>query len=177
MKPFERDYDWQRQFIPQIKQILANYLIEEAPFEEDTRRNTDLLVLEAKNLRVACRIRRHEYVLNSRWRDEFTIRASRPNGIETELHKVLRGWGDRIFYGFAAADEATLCAWLLGDLNEFRLWHNRALARLSAGKMPGSEVPNADGSSKGRAYRISDLPEAFVVARKRFTDSAGSPAA
>jgi len=177
MKPFEKDFDWQRQFIPQIKQILANYLIEEAPFEEDTRRNTDLLVLEAKTLRIACRVRHHKYVLDARYRDEFTIRASRPSGVETELHKVLRGWGDRVFYAFADEDESALCAWLLGDLDEFRLWHNRALALLPPGRMPGTEVPNADRSSKGRAYRVGDLPDAFVVARRRFEAPVRNPAA
>jgi len=166
MRPaVQHDFDWQRQFIPRIKQVLANYLITEASFEEDTKRNTDLLVLEARTTRVACRIRRHDYWLTPRYRGEFTLRARRPNGIETELQKVLRGFGDYIFYGFAAADGDGLVAWLLGDLDEFRLWHHRALARMPQGAMPGTLVPNADKSSEGRAYRIADLPATFVVAR------------
>jgi hypothetical protein len=163
---FDRDFKWQRQFIPEMKRILAQYLIEEAPFEEDAHRNTDLLVLEAKTIRIACRVRQYQYA--ARYGDEFTIRASRPSGVETELHKVLRGWGDRLFYGFATADESGLCAWVLGDLNEFRLWHNHELARLPAGQIPGALVRNHDGSSTGRAYNINRLPPDFVVARKRF---------
>jgi hypothetical protein len=166
MRPaVQHDFDWQRQFIPRMKQILANYLITEAPFEEDTKRNTDLLVLEARTTRVACRIRRHEYLDQKNYRNEFTLRAKRPNGVETELQKVLRGFGDYIFYGFANADGDGLSAWLLGDLGEFRLWHHRALALLPKGTMPGILVPNADKSSEGRAYRIAEIGPRFLVAR------------
>lgn len=170
MSSYEQDFGWQRQFIPQIKRILANYLIDEAPFEEDTRRNTDLLVLEAKTLRIACRVRQHKFVLDARYRDEFTIRESRPSRVETELHKMLRGWGDRIFYAFADKTESVLCAWMLGDLDEFRLWHNRKLYELPAGQLPGTRFRNGDGSSTGRAYRIADLPAEFVVARQQLEE-------
>ncbi len=165
MRPAVRhDFDWQRQFIPRIKQVLANYLIDEAPFEEDAKRNTDLLVLEAKTVRIACRVRRYDYL--ERYGGEFTLRAKRPGGIETELQKVLRGFGDFIFYGFSTPDEGgELAAWVLGDLDEFRLWHSRALSLLPKGAMPGALVPNPDRSSEGRAYRLSDLPAAFVRAR------------
>lgn len=161
---FAKDFDWQRALIPRIKQILANYLICEAPFEEDAKRNTDLIVLKLDTVRVACRLRRFKYA--ARYGDQFTLRASRPSGVETELQKVLRGWGDYVFYGFATEDESDVAAWMLGDLDEFRLWHNRALALLPPNRMPGEEVRNPDGSSTGRAYRINALPEAFLVARK-----------
>jgi hypothetical protein len=158
------DFDWQNKFINVIKRILANYLITEAPLEEDAQHNTDLLVLKAETVRIACRIRRNSYV---GYADEFTIRSDRPNGARTELAKLLSGWGDFIFYGIASPDESGLCAWVFGDLKEFRLWHHGYLAR-NKGKWPGTKHDNHDGSSSFYAYKIDDLPSAFIVARKRY---------
>ena len=104
----ERDFDWQRGLIPEVKRILANYLIAEAPPAEDMQRNTDLIVLRLDTVRVACRLRRHEYL--ARYGDQFTIRTSRPSGAQTELAKMLSGWGDYLFYGFASADAGELAA-------------------------------------------------------------------
>jgi hypothetical protein len=156
-----RDFDWQRKFVPSIKQVLANYLVTEAPFADDARRNTDLMVLQAEVTRVACRIRRNEA---AQWADEFTIRTQRPNAIRTELDKLLSGWGDYIFYGITTADESKLYVWMLGDLKVFRLWHHRYLA-VNNGRVPGVEHRNSDGSSAFRAYKIVELPDEFVVAR------------
>lgn len=168
---FDQDFDWQRALIPYVKQILANYLIGEAPAEEDMRRNTDLIVLRLEAVRVACRLRRYEYA--ARYGDEFTIREGRPSGAETELAKMLAGWGDYIFYGFASPDMSGLAAWMLGDLSVFRLWHHR---ELWVGRKPGNARKNGDGSSSFRSYRIADLPDGFVVARKRATRAAGEVA-
>lgn len=159
---FDRDFDWQRGLIPEIKRILANYLIAEAPAAEDMQRNTDLIVLKLDTVRVACRLRRYKYLAS--YGDQFTIRTSRPSGAQTELSKMLSGWGDYIFYGFATPDGTALDAWLLGDLSVFRLWHHR---ELWAGGRPGEERSNGDGSSDFRAYRIDALPSNFVVSRKR----------
>lgn len=167
--PYDDDMDWQRQFIPEIKQVCANYLIGEAPEEEDQQRNTDLVVLKLDPVRVACRTRRSvgkngvNYL--ERYPDEFTIRAGRPSGVQTELQKVLSGWGDYIFYGFAAADESCLAAWFLGDLKVFRLWHHQHL--LDHGRAPGASQNNPDGSSSFQAYKLTDLPTSFIVARRQ----------
>jgi hypothetical protein len=158
---FDHDFDWQRAQLPEVKRILANYLITEAPAEEDTQRNTDLIVLKLDTVRVACRLRRYDYLV--RYSDEFTIRTSRPSGATTELAKMLSGWGDYIFYGFTNQDASALAAWLLGDLKVFRVWHHRELWN---GNRPGQGQQNGDGSSGFRAYRIGDLPPEFVVARK-----------
>jgi len=158
----QTDFDWQRQFMPEIKRILGECLITEAPPEEDMRRNTDFIVLKLDSVRVACRIRRNKHL--ARYGHQFTIRASRPSGIETELQKVIRGWGDYLFYGFADADDLRLAKWILGDLAEFRLWYARRLSVLPKGQMPGQLVPNPDGSSTGRAYDVAALPSAFLLA-------------
>jgi hypothetical protein len=158
----QRDFDWQRQFIPQMKMIAGLYLIGESAPEEDAERNTDLIVLNLRPHRIACRVRHYDQL---RYADEFTIRCYRPSGAKTELAKIIEGFGDYILYGFADADEHQLCAWMLGDLNVFRLWHSQHLAR-NHGREPGTRKRNGDGT-EFIAYRIADLPADFVVTRNR----------
>jgi hypothetical protein len=156
---YDRDFAWQRAYVPEMKRILGEHLIGEAPMYEDRNQNTDL-VLELGRVRVACRVRRHRDL--ARFGAEFTIRSKRPAGTRTELHKVIQGWGDYILYGFAAAEGATFAQWLLGDLGHFRIWHSYEMARRH-GELPGTLVQNRDGT-EGRAYRIQDLPPEFVAA-------------
>ncbi|MGH9381088.1 MAG: hypothetical protein ACRD2Z_10815, partial [Thermoanaerobaculia bacterium] len=159
-------------FIPEMKGIIGTHLIGEAPFEEDAQRATDLIVLKLDAIRVACRIRSSAYL--RRYGGEFTLRSSRPNGVETELSKILAGWGDYLLYGFAAEAGPSLAAWLLGDLHEFRRWHNRALYRMARGEAPGIHKQNADRTCL-RAYRVAELPSGFVVARKTTSENGVRP--
>lgn len=159
---FKKDFSWQRALIPHVKRACAEHLISEAPAEEDMHHNTDLIVLRLDTVRVACRLRRHNYLGN--YADEFTIRASRGTGADTELRKIIAGWGDYIFYGFASADESSLAAWILADLKVFRVWYNQ---QLYAGRRPGQKATNGDGSSTFLAFKIDDLPPGFLVARLR----------
>lgn len=158
--PFDNDFDWQRALLPEVKQICAAYLIGEAPTEEDMERNTDLIVLKMEPKRIACRLRRYEYL--HRYPDEITIRSRRPSGVKTELTKVIEGWGDYLFYGFASSDEPTLAAWLLADLTVFRLWHSQ---QLWLGNRPGIQKRNGDGSADFQAFNIHELPSEFIIAR------------
>jgi hypothetical protein len=158
---FDSDFIWQRRFIPHMKQIVGEHLITEASAEEDMHHNTDLVVLRLEAIRVACRVRRPDYL--AKFAGEFTIRASRPHG-QTELAKVLSGWGDYILYGFADSWDDILCRWTLGDLNVFRLWHARRLRSLDRNLEPGTLHSNGDQSSTFRAFTIADLPLEFIVA-------------
>lgn len=157
------DFNWGRQFLPEVRSILGRYLIAEAPFDEDAQRATDLIVLRLEAVRIAVRIRRAEH--EASYGGEFTLRASRPSGAETELAKVIAGWGDYMFYGFGG-DDGRLGAWVLGDLRVFRLWHASQMMRLPERQFPGKALPNRDGSSTFHAFRIDDLPSSFAVARK-----------
>lgn len=164
MAAFDHDFGWQQKFVPLITPILGAHLIKEAPAVEDKTHNTDFMVLELGAVRVACRMRRWEQLVKSpKYGNEFTIRATRPRGQVTELAKVISGWGTYIFYAFANEAGDGLCAWLLGDLNSFRLWHSLELA---ANRRPWVVKPNHDGSSKFHVYTIGDLPPDFVVARE-----------
>lgn len=159
------DKDWSDRFLPEIKRILGEHLIGEPPQEEDALRNTDLIVLRMEAVRIGCRVRHHEYL--NKYPNEFTIRAKRPSGNKTELSKIIEGWGQYFFYAFANADESQLAAWLLGDLNVFRLWFSRYLAK-NAGRSPGLHQNNPDNSSSFRAFSISTLPDDFIVARLQY---------
>jgi len=157
------DKNWSDRFLPNIKRILGEYLISTAPIEEDAQRNTDLIVLTMAAVRIGCRIRRHNYL--ARYADEFTIRSDRPSGTKTELAKIIEGWGDYFFYGFSNEDETDLVAWFIGDLKAFRIYWSTQLVN-NQGRMPGIEQPNGDGSSHFRAFKIGDLPNSFIIARK-----------
>lgn len=179
---FKRDYAWQMKYLPQVKQVILDQLpriarISEASFEEDATRNTDL-VLKIDATRIAVRLRRAKDMYRRdktghRYVDQFTLRSYRSSGVDTELTKVLAGWGNFNFYGFA--DETDLVAWLIGDLSAFRLWHQREVWRLGHRKGPdeqmrmpgGDEVPNHDRTTRFRPYLIDEVNEdgKFVVAR------------
>jgi hypothetical protein len=170
MRGWENDKTWTDLFLPEIKAILGQHLIGAAPLEEDQHRNTDLIVLRMEAVRIACRIRRavglqgQSYL--EKYGTQFTIRAGRPSGQETELTKIIKGWGHYFFYGFA---DERLVRWALGDLNIFRLWFNRELARRK-GVAPGESRPNGDGSSHFRAFNWADLPTDFLIAASWATE-------
>lgn len=162
MTRWTNDKQWADRFLPEIKGILGEHLISEPPIEEDAERNTDLMVFRLDAIRIACRVRKHQYL--SRYGDEFTIRAGRPNGVKTELTKIIEGWGDYFFYGFSDENEEKLSRWLLGDLDAFRLYLNRQLVR-NNGCLPGTERQNSDNSSRFRTFKYEEIP-GFIVACK-----------
>lgn len=159
-QPWQNDKRWSDVFLPEIKRILGENLIAEPPIEEDTERNTDLIVLRLDAVRVGCRVRRAKY--QEQYGHEFTIRAGRPSGVKTELAKIIEGWGDYFFYGFADEASSRLTRWLLGDLKVFRLWFNQQLFQCH-GKCPGRSMANGDGSSSFRVFRRDELPDEFIV--------------
>ena len=156
--------DWSDRFLPEIKQVLGRYLIGEPPVEEDAQRNTDLIVLKMEPVRIACRVRRHKFFLSCP--GDFTIRTGLPSGAKTEMAKILEGWGDYFFYGFANRHEDALVSWVLCDLKVFRSWRSCYLAD-NRGRPTGQLFSNHDGSSDFRVFKVSELPKDFVVGRKR----------
>jgi hypothetical protein len=151
---WQEDKLWSDRFIPEMKRILGEHLIGEASVEEDRERNTDLVVLLVKPARIACRVRTPGYF--PKYAGEFTIRSAR-QAAQTELAKVMAGWGDFMLYGFADESRQALCRWTLLDLNVFRLWVNTYMV-LRPGRFPGEEHMNGDKSSIFRAFEIADIP-------------------
>lgn len=157
---YQADAAFSRRFAPQIKRILGEHLIIEAPPEEDAHHNTDLMVLRLDAVRIACRVRRHRYL--RLFGDEITIRCDRPSGTKTEFEKIVRdGWGDFLFYGFASQCETGICRWVLGDLQVFRAYVQQQIR--VTGRLPGKRRVNTDGT-EFLAYPIRTLPDGFVVA-------------
>lgn len=151
--------------MPHVKEILGRNLIKNAPPDDDMHRNTDLLVLEP--VRIACRVRQNMYVTERDYRNEFTLRQTRlQSGAKSELLKIMRGDANAnyVLYGFAAETGDRLCAYVLGDLREFREWYFRYMVE-HGGQQPGVVVENGDGGSNFRAFKIADLPKSFVVER------------
>jgi hypothetical protein len=161
MKKWEELKKFSDKYLPEIKRYLGEYLIAEPKeIEEDKRHNTDLVVLELRAVRIACRVRRDIYYV--KYGNEFTIRSSVPSGNKTELAKIIEGWGDYIFYGFGDGEHLT--HWFIGDLKAFRLWFSIQIVK-NGGTLPGKVKENADGSSNFRSFNKYDIP-GFIIADK-----------
>lgn len=151
MTDYSKDRAWSDKYIPEICRIVGPHLLVPAEFERDAREATDLIVLHAKDMRIAARIRRHEYL--DRYPDDFTFRFHRDSGATTEWEKVIRGWGDWMFYGFAAAnDEPNIVRWFLINLDHFRYHCIRSKKQLVFGT-----TPNGDGTYF-RWFRVTSFP-------------------
>jgi hypothetical protein len=159
LSDWENDKKWSDKYLTQIKSIIGQTFIQSAPIEEDQERNTDLIVFKMEPIRIACRLRREEYF--KRYQNEFTLRFGRPSGTKTELTKIVEGWGNFFFYGFA--DDNKIIYWKIGDLNVFRLWFNRSLIKYN-GSMPWKQITNSDNSSSFIIFEWDNLPKDFVVA-------------
>jgi hypothetical protein len=157
---WQQDKQWSDRFLHQIKGILGQTLIGEPPAIEDQERNTDLMVLKMDAVRIGCRVRRFA---QQRYVGEFTIRSGRPSGIKTELTKIIEGWGNYLFYGFADEQDARVEKWLIGDLNAFRIWFVRMTYAAGARQIPGTPKNNTDGSSGFQVFKVSAIP-GFVIA-------------
>jgi hypothetical protein len=162
---FKREFAWQGGYAMAIRETVgAQLAVRAASMTEDRSHNTDFFVLDTVAGRVAARVRRPKYRVG--YSEQFPIRAALASGAETELAKLLRGWGDYLFYAFAADERdpsKRFSAWLLADLHVFRKWHGDYTARNNLA-LPGIYKDNHDGTAL-RAYYISWLPKPFVLAR------------
>lgn len=115
-------------------------MISESDFVVDTTQATDLIVLTLKPFSVACRVRRNEYL--ERYKNEFTIRSKLESGTETELSKIVNGFGDYMFYGFASKVHGKLAEWYLINLDSFRA----AMIRRNSLNIIKGKKSNNDGT-------------------------------
>lgn len=142
MSGYRADRQWSDRFIPQIKSIVGPLLLDAAPFELDAKEATDLMVFRARDMRIAARIRRHGFFDN--YGNEFTIRARRDSGAETELSKIVNGWGDWLFYGHADERASQITQWMLIDLDHFRAGLIRS--SMNGHVLRTGDKPNGDGT-------------------------------
>ena len=136
---YTSDRSWSDGFIPSIKTIVGPYLLEPSTFERDTREATDLIVLIARDMRIAARVRRPGAF--ERWPYDFTIRERRDSGAETELQKIVDGWGDWLLYGHAF-DNERLHKWMIVNLHALR---SALIRRVIPRDMTGT-ISNGDGT-------------------------------
>ena len=140
---YRKDREWSDQFIPRIKWIVGPHLLVPSQFEVDAKQAADLIVLRARDMTIAARIRRCGYAESYPY--EFTIRSKRDSGAKTEMAKLLEGWGDWMLYGHAAEDPGLISRWWLIDLHQ---WRERLLRTGFSGSWRGfsTEKSNGDGT-------------------------------
>lgn len=147
------DRRWSDAFIPAIKQVVGPLLLEESSFEVDTQQAADLVVMNARDKTIACRVRRAGYA--DRYGYEFTIRSARDNGAKTELEKIIDGFGDWMFYGHAHQDGMNVSRWMVISLPALRA----AIIRKQAKPMKQS---NGDGTHFV-AFDVRNMPGSCIV--------------
>ncbi len=78
---YQVNWSWSDQFLPEIRRIVGGHLLKAAPDPLDHFQATDLVMLDAKDMRVAARVRRPGYSML--YPNQFTIRAQvQPSRIE-----------------------------------------------------------------------------------------------
>lgn len=159
MKGWETDKLWADKAFRYVRSICGRLFVADASIKEDQEENTDLRILTINPIRIACRIRRGSYF--PRYAHQFTLRDYRPTGMKTELAKIVDGFGDYFFYGFAK-DNGELLDWKIGDLEIFRFWYQGEIELAS--RIPGQKKTNGDGSSEFKVFEWTRLPEPFIVA-------------
>lgn len=154
MSGYGNDRAWSDQFIPAIKQVVGPLLLAEAPIDVDRTQATDLIVMNARNVMIAARVRRPGFA--DRYPNEFTIRHSRANGVQTELNKIQRGFGDWMVY--AHADNGVgLARWMVIDLAAFR--YHFALEGWTGGRTVRWGVrSNHDGATAFAWFDVTSFP-------------------
>jgi len=140
MGAYRDDRSWSDLMADEIREIVGPFLLKPTPFEMDAKEAADFFVFTAKDMTIAARVRRPGF---ERYRFEFTIRSSRDNGTETELSKIINGFGDWFFYGHADKENRINLWWLL-DLNAFRAGLIRSV--LTGHKLKVEDRSNHDGT-------------------------------
>jgi hypothetical protein len=161
-KSYRNNRAWSDQYMDEVKRILSTYFsapVTEGSLIEDLKQNTDLKVLCKDNISIAVRIRRQDFIY--RYGNEFTIRRLNHQRKKTEFQKIIEGWGDYFFYGFA--DECSppnLLHWYLADLSVFREVRNDPEKKR---KIQYKEEKNHDGSPDFYAFKWEGFPANFIV--------------
>jgi len=172
MSAYSIDRQWSDRFIPDIRAKVGPHLLQPSPFEIDAKQAADLIVLHARDMRIAARVRRPGYA--ERYPFDFTIRSHRESGATTELAKLIDGFGDWMFYGHADRQAPTVTTWMLIDLHVWRGHLLRAGSGLkNGGRWWGSlarEQSNGDGT-KFVAFDVRRFPREILIAGNVATES------
>lgn len=155
-KHYQRQREWSDHFLKYIPRELGEAFIIPAPEYEDTKENTDLMVFKQRNCTYAARVRHHQY--HDKFKDEFTIRCSVSSGGQTELDKVLKGFGDYMFYGIANENRDGFLRYSIIDLEVFRRQYN-----LLKGRGP---IYNFQDNTAFKAFDYREFSDDLIFYRK-----------
>ena len=147
---YEDDIRLERRFAPTIKSILGRLFVGQDPIA-DKREGTDFLTFSLAPIRVACRLRTARY--RQPYGDQFTLRWTRPSGVDTEIDKVRLGLVDYLLYGFVDEGETNITQYFVGDLRLFASREPR----------PHSVRVNRPPDSELAAWRLCDMPLGFII--------------
>ena len=157
MSKYESDRCWSDRHLPEVYKIVGPLLMEPAPFELDAFESCDLTVIKAKDMRIGVRIRRPDYL---KFKNDITIRASRDSGADTELSKIMNGFGDWVFYGHSAGENDPFAVWHLMDLDK---WRYAMMTDQYTATAARSHISNGDGTHFV-AFNVNKMPEGVVIA-------------
>jgi hypothetical protein len=132
---------WADTYVAELCHLIGPYLLRPSTLEQDIKEATDLVLLRARDLNIACRIRRPGYA--EQYPRQFTIRSRRDSGTMTEYEKIRDGWGDWFFYGHARPCFPTIHPWYLIDLNAFR---SHLIRTASRNVIEWGQKSNGDGT-------------------------------
>lgn len=159
MNTFNKRKTWSDRFTPEIKRILGETLLSEGTVFEDRHKNTDLTLTAPFPPRISCRVRKNNFLKN--YGEQFAINIVETYNCQCELHKIMTGYGDYVFYAFANADETALAQWFIGDLSVFRNWFFGHIQ--TRNKLPGFIQNSNNGAGQFRCFRLSELPPNFII--------------
>tara|TARA_R100001530_G_scaffold53044_1_gene39193 strand:- start:25 stop:516 length:492 start_codon:yes stop_codon:yes gene_type:complete len=144
---YKENREWSDGYMPSVKSILGQAIISESTFKQDTEEGFDLITPSTK--RIACRVR--DYDKYKQYMQEFTIRSRSEYNKRTEIHKILDGFGDWMFYGFTKGD--VVIYWSIIDLDVFRNNYENSDC---------VEMPNYDGT-KFTSFKLGTFPPSIIV--------------
>jgi len=166
---YANDRLWSDQYLPAIRALVGPLLLGPAPLERDINEATDLIVMRARDMKIAVRLRRPGYA--GRYPSQFTIRSHRASGMKTELAKIVEGWGDWLFYGHADG-QTGISEWVLIDLHHLRASFIRNPSLLhTPDDVASGKRANGDGTSFVW-FDAKFLPSHVVVAGSKFRAAA-----
>src|SRR5262245_46369569 len=109
---YETDRAWADLYLCEMQSILEQVMrqhikinVRPSDFKIDTAQATDLISGTIGPLNFAARLRRpgmfwgRSFNSPTYWGHQFTIRSQRDSGTETELSKIMKGFGDWYLYG------------------------------------------------------------------------------
>ena len=120
---FQINKDWSEVFSLEILRYLEAFLypykFEKGTLEEDRHQCCDFKAV-GYELIIASRMR--DYKFYQKFSNDITISTKPSLDGKSELYKIMEGYGDYYFYGFATLDNLNILSWKIYDLNIFRSW-------------------------------------------------------